>query len=103
MNALHVIILALATWRCASLLAAEDGPFEVFGKLRHVLGVRYDAESNPYGTNWFAKGVCCVWCNGMWFATLWTIAYIVCKDSVWVALPLALSAVAIVIQEKVGE
>ena len=64
---IHVVVLALATWRLASLLAHEDGPLEMFGYLRSRLGVRYDKHSIPYGGNWLAKGVICVWCCSVWF------------------------------------
>lgn len=98
-GALDLLVLALATWRMASLLASEDGPFECFGKLRHLLGVRYDQSSQPYGTNWLAKGVTCVWCNSVWFGFFWVILYLfLAQYAVWLAAPLALSAVAILIQ-----
>lgn len=95
---LDVLVLILATWRMASLLVEEDGPFEIFPKLRHALGVRYDENSISYGTNWFAKGLRCEHCVSVWLGFFWAIAYIVWKDCVLVALPFALSAGAIVIQ-----
>ena len=97
MALLDVVVLTLATWRLASLLNREDGPFEVFARLRYLLGVRYDEQSEAHGTNWFAKGVICLPCCSVWFGFFWAIAYMLWKDSVWVALPFALSAGAIVI------
>lgn len=95
---LEVVVLALATWRLTSLLVWEDGPFEVFARLRHRLGVRYDEASQMYGSNWFAKGVVCPACASVWFGALWAVAYFLWADVVWLALPLALSAGAIALE-----
>jgi len=64
----QIIILSLATWRLASLLVQEDGPFDVFGKLRHAAGVRYDERSVAYGTNPVAQALTCIWCASVWAA-----------------------------------
>lgn len=95
---LDFLVLALATWRLTSLLVWEDGPFEVFARIRHLLGVRYDEQSRPYGKNWFAKGVVCPACASVWFGFIWAGLYYLWGDSVWIALPLALSAGAIVVE-----
>jgi len=95
---LEIVVLSLATWRLTSLLVWEDGPFEVFAKLRYFLGVRYDETSQPYGTNWFAKGVVCPACASVWFGTAWGVAYLIWPQVWWVALPFALSAGAIALE-----
>jgi hypothetical protein len=95
---LEFVVLALATWRLTSLLVWEDGPFEVFAKLRHFLGVRYDERSMPEGTNWFAKGVICPACASVWFGVGWAVAYWLWPDVWWIALPFALSAGAIAVE-----
>jgi hypothetical protein len=103
MKPLELVILALATWRCASLLVSEEGPFGVFGKLRHRLGVRYDENSIPYGANWLAKGLVCVWCVSVWMAFGWALLYLLFGNyAVWLAVPLALSAAAIVVESVVS-
>lgn len=98
MTVLEFVILALATWRLTSLLVWEDGPFEMFARLRHRLGVRYDEHSVAYGTNWFAKGVVCPACASVWFGTLFAIAYWLWCPIVWLALPLALSTASIALE-----
>ena len=60
-----LLILTLATWRIASLLAIEDGPDQIFARLRHWAGVRYDQHNQPYGENELAKGLLCLWCNSV--------------------------------------
>lgn len=98
MVAFEIVILAFATWRLTSLLVWEDGPFEVFAKLRHRLGVRYDETSMAYGTNWFAKGVICPACASVWFGILWGVAYLLWRPTWFIALPFALSAGAIALE-----
>ena len=96
-------MLALATWRLSSLLAREDGPYQVFDWLRHKAGVRYDERSEPYAGNELARGLTCIWCNSVWIGALFTLAWIVSERiSVVIALPLALSAGTIVIEAVIG-
>lgn len=93
-------ILALATFRISSMIAYEDGPFGLFEWARGKLGVRRDDKGKNYGTNNFAVGVVCIWCNSVWVGVALMGLYIYSKQiTVWIAFPLALSAVAIVISE----
>jgi len=100
---LEFLVLALATWRLTSLLVWEDGPFEVFAKLRHRLGVRYDEMSQPYGSNWFAKGVVCPACASVWFGTMWGIAYLLWNPTWYIAFLFALSAGAIIVESLIAD
>ncbi len=99
MTIIDLLILALATWRATSLLNNEDGPGEVFAKIRSKLGVKYDEHSKAYGTNIVAEAVCCIFCLSVWFGLFWTILYPAWQLSIYLALPFALSAVAIIIEE----
>jgi hypothetical protein len=100
---LEFVVLALATWRLTSLLVWEDGPFEVFARLRHALGVRYTEGSRQgYGTNWFAKGVACPACASVWFGIMWATAYLLYPPAWMVALPFALSTIAIALERYIG-
>ncbi len=91
-------ILTLATWRLASLFSTEDGPLDVFARLRHLMGVRHDDHGVPVGTNAFSKGLVCLWCCSIWIGVFWAGLYYLWGDSVWIALPFALSAGAIAIE-----
>ncbi len=65
MEVLDIVILMFATWRLSSLLVdpEDDGPWEVFGKLRHLVGVRHDQASGLfYGRNFVAQALLCTWC-----------------------------------------
>jgi hypothetical protein len=97
------ILLALATWRVTSLFVSEAGPFEVFAKLRHKIGVRYDERSIPYGTNVVANAFSCIWCLSFWTSIVATIP--LTPYIVWWQYPivvLAMNATVIVINKLVG-
>lgn len=93
------LILALATWRISSLLVTEAGPMDIFERMRHQLGVRYDNNSEKYGTNALSEMLICVWCTSVWVAVLWVTLYALWpKRTKQIALPLALSAGAILVE-----
>lgn len=66
------LLCCLATWRLSSLFVNEPGPFEIFAKLRAVLGVTYDEYTNCKSSG-LATIFCCIYCM-----------------SIWVSLPLAI-------------
>jgi len=91
---LKLLILSLATWRLSSLLANEDGPFDMFQRFRYVIGVRVDPIGQVYYLNTFAKGVACIWCNSIWVGIMLTLGiYVAPYATIWSILPLMLSAV----------
>lgn len=100
---MDLVILVLATWRIASLLAQEDGPFDLFERLRVLAGTRYNQQSEPVGLTPLAQGLLCVWCTSVWVGALMTLAYWRDTRVVWLAMPLALSAGAILIQRLTGD
>lgn len=94
------LILALATWRIAHLLAYEEGPACIFERLRVKAGVRYDAQSQPYPATHLAKGLTCLWCNSVWVGMLWALLWLALPGVVfWLGLPFALSTAAILVEE----
>jgi hypothetical protein len=94
------LILALATWRLASLLASEDGPFAVFERIRQAVGVAYDDYGNPVSKNEPAKAIVCIWCISIWLAVALAFLYWLASSlAIWCALPFALSVGAILIDE----
>lgn len=103
MDILHFIILALATWRVASLFTNpdEDGPFRVFDWIRYGVGIRYDARGEiDEDINEVAKAFACIWCFSIYVAIGWTVFYWYAPLwAFWIGLPFALSAVAIMMDE----
>lgn len=90
--------LALAAWRLASLVANEEGPWRMFSRLRQ----RAEQWCNKYR---FCRElglyelVTCEWCNSVWIGAGLTILYLWIGETIlYLALPLALSTVAIIIK-----
>lgn len=97
------LILTLATWRITSLLVNEYGPFNLLERLRYRLGVRYDEDLRRIGTNVVSEAFTCVWCLSVWVGLVLSVAlYAMPVWSVWLLLPFALSAGAIVIDRLKG-
>lgn len=76
MSILGFLALALFSWRLAYMLVKEDGPGNVFGYLRRIIGVRekLPGEANGratfYGLNPVADALTCVYCTSVWTAAL---------------------------------
>lgn len=92
---INLIVGALATWRLSHLLIKEDGPYDVFGRLRDAVGITYDERSRPVAGSELAKIFLCFWCMSIWvglFITLLT------APRRWYINALAYSAVTIGIE-----
>lgn len=86
----HWIILALATWRATSLLADEEGPFNIFEKVRLALGIMYledgTRQAGETRIRWrplrvlvqeIAKNVLCTWCCSLFIVgPTWIVLYL---------------------------
>lgn len=100
MSALELFAGILATWRVSSLIAREEGPWEVLTRLRYLLGERYNERSQPYGTTMISKLAGCIWCNSIWVGLLVVLIYELSPTAyLWVTMPLSLSAGAIALEE----
>lgn len=90
--------LALAAWRLASLVANEDGPWQVFKRIREraeqwCKRYKFCSELGLY------ELFSCEWCNSVWIGAGLTLLYLRMGESIlYIALPLALSTVVIVIK-----
>lgn len=62
MTPMEFLLLVLATWRVARMLALEEGPFGVFAETRKL--------SSP--DTWWGRGFRCPLCAGFWVALLLT-------------------------------
>lgn len=102
------ILMMLAAWRLSSLLVNEDGPFDIFSRIRYLAGVRWIPIKQENGTisqmrvaeTTFAKGVTCVWCVSMWMAP---VVYIMSSwtPGIWFRDILAISSLVIILQESI--
>ncbi len=90
--------LSLAAWRLASLIANEDGPWMMFKRFREraeqwCKSYKFCRELGLY------ELISCEWCNSIWIGIGLTILYLWIGETIlYIALPLALSTVAIVIK-----
>ncbi len=104
MNGLEFIVIGFATWRIASMIAVETGPAGVFEWFRDKVGIEYDERSIPVATNFIGEGLMCVWCNSVWIGLAFTgLWYWQKAIALILSLPFALSALAIIVEEIVGE
>lgn len=95
-----LLSLLLANWRVSSFIAREEGPWNFMVKLRHMVGVRYNEQSEPYGQNELATMLLCMWCNSFWIGLLSLALYIISEPlAFYVSLPFALSAGVILLEE----
>lgn len=96
------VILTLATWRITSLLYAEDGPYMLFERLRTRLGIYYDEHSQRQASSEIGKAFNCPACLSVWVGGLAALVYWITNATAWLALPLALSAGAILVEKVVS-
>ena len=100
---LFLFILGLAVWRFARLLSSERGPFAIFEKIRHLCGVRY-TDYGVYTDSELGKLISCPDCNSVWLGAIASVLYITLGIAiVWIALPFALSAFAIIVGSLVDK
>lgn len=96
------LILALATWRLASLFANEKGPMQIFERFRLWVGVYWDGSGKTARTN-FGRGLICVWCSSVWIAFVLAILFALAPGQLILILSgLALSTVCVLIEEALN-
>jgi len=76
MTITHVVYGSLFVWRICSLLVREEGPFSIFDRLRHLVGVKQNELSINYGETFLSKLFSCVWCMSVWVALPVAILFI---------------------------
>lgn len=101
MEILDLFIITSAMWRVASLIANEMGPFHMLKNFRHYCGEL--CEDHLFWRRFHLyELVTCEWCLTVWMGVVATVMYyFLGKITVWLALPFALSAGAIVIKLSV--
>lgn len=73
-----LIILSFACYRLAQLIADDDGPLSIFGRLRRWIDNQAKAEQeNGHGLIWqsIADGINCPFCVGVWIAIVLGVVY----------------------------
>ena len=76
MDVLIFILISLSVWRLAHMIAKEDGPFDIFFRIRVKLGAFFNpATGNWESTNVFGAMLLCPLCLSVWFAIPFAIFY----------------------------
>lgn len=83
------LLVTLAVYRVSRMIAIEDGPFDVFAKIRGRI--------DPNQRTWIGRGLVCVLCISFWMAGL--AALIV--GATWIEW-LAMAGVIVVYREVVS-
>jgi hypothetical protein len=107
LSGLDVILTILATWRLSSLLVNEEGPFAIFSRIRHFVGIRRVPIQSSEGPlistvalNPIAELLTCVWCTSIWGALVILLISMIPIGEV-IRLILAVSSGAIFINEMI--
>ena len=101
MDSVLFIIYSLAVWRLSHMLVHEEGPFDIFGKLRDISGLSYDAYSQPITPNVFSKILMCVNCTSVWVSIVLGLLYLININLFTVAVvPFGASAIAAIINQR---
>ena len=99
---MELLVYILATWRIASLIMQERGPWDVFGRLRDLCGVGYDDVGQAYATNELARMMLCTWCSSFWIGLGWLLIKLALPGyALYLAFAFALSAGAALISEAI--
>jgi hypothetical protein len=93
---LSLLLFALSVWRVSSLLLYEDGPGEVFARVRTRAGADTPGEISGLAQLWS-----CMWCMSMWVAILLSPLLILGHAGDGIMAVLSASAVAIFVHERV--
>ena len=83
-------MVVLAAWRVAVLLVLEAGPWDVFLRLRTLMGIGHDDSGAPSAWPEDPPGslFVCVWCLSFWttlvlYGILWVAPYVVVVLGTW--------------------
>lgn len=103
MELADLLIFGLATWRVTSLFVSEAGPANIFRRVRELAGITHDENGRVVmiPDRFFAQLFSCVWCCSVWVGLFWFLAWLLFpKLSLYAAIPFALSAFAIWMDER---
>ena len=84
----------------SSLIVHEEGPFNIFMKIREFFGIQHDNGIAYMIPDSFIAGlISCVWCFSIWLSVLWAVLWFISPEiTLYVSIPLAFSAFAIIVE-----
>lgn len=97
MSVLTIILGALATWRVAHILIYENGPFQIFRRIRIKSGVVYVTDTDEVFSYKYELFIC-LWCASVWVGLVTTLLMLLWPQiAPWIFMPFALSTLAILL------
>lgn len=65
----------MAVWRISSLLVNENGPWNIFVRVREWAGIGHDYNGRAvtFPDRFFAQMLSCVWCTSVWVSIFMTL------------------------------
>jgi hypothetical protein len=81
------------------MFVREDGPGDIFARIRYWAGIRWDEFSRKYSNKFLGKMLMCVWCTSVWISAIASI--LLFPEDIWtyILYVFSLSAVAIAFDE----
>jgi len=95
MSPFDFIVISLATWRMSHLLSREDGPFDIFDKIRLRFGAVWTENAGWVSDDPLGKLIICPLCISFWFAIILFFLYFLISPLIFI---IALSGVASLLQ-----
>jgi len=99
-----IIIFILATWRLSCLLLYEEGPFDIFTKIRTLMGIYEELDEEGNSSRYIEKKTfftdlfSCMYCLSIWVGLSFSILYYIFpQTAIYIATPFAISAGAVLI------
>lgn len=98
---LVLLVLALAVLRTYRLLALDTFP-PVARTRDRLLGTHWNGGATPtFARPLLADWLVCAWCSGLWWSAGWYGAWLLWpRETVYAAVPLAVSAAVGIVQSK---
>lgn len=99
----QMIIIGIAVWRLSYMLVEEEGPYEIFTRLRNWLGTDVDEDHRNQHLNTLRGILECIYCISVWLGFFFVAVYVISPlAAMYIALPFALSAIAIFLDKIHG-
>ncbi len=98
---LDLLVMALATWRLSFLIVREDGPLDVFRRIRSKVGIIHhdDGSIASIPERQMAKLFGCLNCISLWVALMVWIVWQFLPPAIWIV---SLSGLAILLDGICG-
>jgi hypothetical protein len=98
----RLISLGLATYRLASLISREAGPFDMFVHFRSWAGV-YDIGPDKKPETMLGRMIECPYCTGVWVAIFLSLLPQRWRFSKWLITVLSVAGIQMYLQDRTGE